>query len=205
MSGKICKGVICLYSSQTFIFSGVKMKIIKTKRLILRMWQLDDLDDYYAYAKNPNVGSMAGWKPSSSKDESLTQIKSFIGNDEVWAIVLKENGKIIDHLKIYPDENRGKFSERNSAKLINYALSEDYWGKGYMTEAVKVAVKYAFDEMNIELLTAFHFPHNISSKRVLEKCGFEYEGIIEQGYKNYDGQIFDSICHSILKPDYYRL
>jgi RimJ/RimL family protein N-acetyltransferase len=52
-------------------------------------------------------------------------------------------------MKIYPDENHGKFSERNSAKLITYALSECYWGKGYMTEVVKRVVKYAFDEMNI--------------------------------------------------------
>ena len=175
------------------------MNTLETERLILRKWQLDDLDDYYAYAKNPNIGSMAGWKPHSSKEESLTHLKSFIENDEVWAIVLKENGKVIGHLKIYPDENRGKFSERYSAKLINYALSEDYWAKGYMTEAVKSAVKYAFDEMNIEVLTAFHFPHNVSSKRILEKCGFEYECVIEQGYNNYDGQIFDSVCHSIWK------
>ena len=175
------------------------MEIVETERLIVRNWQLDDLDDYYEYAKKPNVGSMAGWKPHSSKDESLNHLKSFIENDEVWAIVLKENSKIIGHLKIYPDENRGKFSERNSAKLINYALSEDYWGKGYMTEAVKTAVKYTFGEMNIEVLTAFYFPHNISSKRVLEKCGFEYECVIEQGYKSYDGQIFDSVCYSIWK------
>ncbi|MDR0286358.1 MAG: GNAT family N-acetyltransferase [Clostridiales bacterium] len=70
-------------------------------------------------------------------------------SNNVWASVLKESGKVIGHMKIYPDENHGKFSERNSAKLITYALSECYWGKGYMTEVVKRVVKYAFDEMNI--------------------------------------------------------
>jgi len=178
---------------------------METQRLILRRWCLDDLNDYYEYAQNPNVGSMSGWKPHTSKDESLTHLKSFIGNDEVWAIVLKENGKVIGHLKIYPDENRGKFSKRNGAKYINYALSEKFWNTGYMTEAVARAVKYAFDEMNVELLTAVHFPHNIASKRVLEKCGFEYEGVVEQGYKNYDGQIFDSAIHSILRADYHKM
>ena len=176
------------------------MKTLETGRLILRGWQLSDLDDYHEYAKNPNIGSMAGWKPHTDKEESLAQLKLFIGNDDAWAIVLKENEKTIGHLKMTADENRGKFSERGSAKLISYALSENYWAKGYMTEAVRKVVEYVFNEKGVELLTAFHSPHNVSSRHVLEKCGFEYECIIEQGYKNYDGQYFDSICHSILKP-----
>ena len=47
------------------------MKTIETERLILRKWQLEDLDDFYEYAKNPNVGPMAGWEPHSCKEISL--------------------------------------------------------------------------------------------------------------------------------------
>ena len=47
------------------------MKTLETERLILREWQLKDLDDFYEYAKNPNVGSNAGWEPHSSKEVSL--------------------------------------------------------------------------------------------------------------------------------------
>ena len=174
------------------------MKILETERLILRGWQLDDLNDLYEYAKNPDVGTMQGWEPHSSKEVSLCVLKSFIKSDEVWAIVLKESGKVIGQLKIIPDENRGKYY----AKFIHYALSEDYWGKGFMTEAVKRAIEYVFDEMNIDLLTAFHYPHNIRSKRVIEKCGFKYEVTIKQGSKIYDGQVFDNVCYSILKSEY---
>lgn len=174
------------------------MKTIETERLILRGWQLEDLDDLYEYAKNPNVGPMAGWKPHSSKEVSLNVLKSFIENDDMWAIVFKENGKVIGQLRIYPDENRGKYN----AKYISFALSADYWGKGYMTEAVKRVVKYAFEEMNIDLLSVFHYPHNIRSKRVIEKCGFQYEMTIKQASKRYDGQIFDNVCYSILKSEY---
>lgn len=174
------------------------MKTIKTERLILRGWQLEDLDDLYEYAKNPNVGPMAGWEPHSSKEVSLNALKSFIENDDRWAIVLKENGKVIGSLRIHPDENRGKYY----AKYINYDLSADYWGKGYMTEAVKRSIKYAFEDMNIDLLTAFYYPHNIRSKRVIEKCGFQYEGALKQAGKRYDGQIFDHVCYSILKSEY---
>ena len=53
-------------------------------------------------------------------------------------------------------------------------------------------------------LRAFHYPHNNRSKRVIEKCGFKYETTIEKGSKIYDGQVFDSVCHSILKADYFN-
>jgi [ribosomal protein S5]-alanine N-acetyltransferase len=174
------------------------MKTLETERLILRGWQLDDLDDLYEYAKNPNVGTMAGWEPHSSKDISLNVLKSFIEQDNRWAIVLKENEKVIGSLRIHPDENRGKYY----AKYLNYELSADYWDQGYMTEAVKRVIKYAFEEMNIDLLTVFHSPDNVRSKRVIEKCGFQYEVTIKNGHKKFDGQMLDSVCYSIIKSDY---
>lgn len=175
------------------------MKTIETERLILRNWQLDDLDDFYEYAKNPNVGPIAGWEPHLNKDVSLEVLKSFIKNDDRWAIELKENGKVIGALRIYPDENKGKYY----AKDINYVLSDKYWGKGYMTEAVKSVIKYAFEELNIDLLAVFHYPHNIRSRRVIEKCGFQYEGTLKQSSRRYDGKSFDIVHYSILKSDYY--
>ena len=72
-----------------------------------------------------------------------------------------------------------------------------------MTESVKCVIKYAFEEMNIDLLTAFYFPNNTCSKRVIEKCGFQYEVTINQGSKIYNGKVFDNVCYSILKSDYY--
>lgn len=179
------------------------MKTIETERLILRDLRVDDIDDFYDYTKNLNVTSNISWPPHDTKDTALEFLKSYVDINEVWAIVFKENKKVIGHLKIYPDENRGKFSERNTAKLITYALAEDYWGKGYMTETVKRVVEFAFNEMQIELLTAFHVPNNIRSKRVMEKCGFQYEGTIIQGFHDFDGQTFDSVIYSILKSDYH--
>lgn len=174
------------------------MKTMETERLILRGWQLKDLDDLYEYAKDTRVGPMAGWEPHSSKEISLNALKYYIENDDRWAIVLKENGKVIGSLNLKPDENRGKYR----AKLISFALSPDYWGNGYMTEAVKRVIRYVFEEMNIDLLGVFHYPHNTRSKRLIEKCGFQYETTIKQGNKIYDGQVFDTVCYSILKSEY---
>jgi len=174
------------------------MKTLATERLILRGWRFEDLDDLYEYAKNPDVGSMQGWEPHSSKEVSLNALKSYIEDDNRWAIVLKDNCKVIGSIGLNPDENRGKYR----AKYLHYVLSADYWGNGYMTEAAKRVIRYAFEETDIDLLSVFHYPHNFRSKRVIERCGFEYEVTIEQGNKIYDGQIFDTVCYSILKSEY---
>ena len=176
------------------------MRKLETERLLLRGWLLDDLDDLYEFAQNVDVGVMQGWKPHESKEESLVALNFYIADDERWAIVLKENNKVIGSIKTSPDENRGRYY----AKYVSYVLSADYWGKGYMTEALSRIIKYVFEEMKLDLLSVFHFPHNNRSKRVLERCGFQYETTIKHGQKIYNGQVFDTVCYSILAEEYFQ-
>lgn len=65
---------------------------------------------------------------------------------------------------------------RKSAE-IGYWLGEPFWGKGITTTAVKLATQYAFDTLNLNRLYAGVFEGNEASKRVLEKCGYQLEGI----------------------------
>ena len=149
------------------------METLETKRLLLRDWRLSDADDLYIYASNPHIASLACWRAHTSREDSLNATRYFIDNPLSLALELKETGRVIGQLRIDPDRNRGLFSARESAKLLSYALSESYWNRGLMTEAVARAVQYTFEELQTEVLTAFHLPENISSQRVLEKCGFQ--------------------------------
>ncbi len=85
---------------------------------------------------------------------------------------------------------------------IGYVLSKDYWGMGLMPEAVKAAIKYAFEELNVDVLLCGHFNFNLKSKRVIEKCGFEFyaDGV----YKSESlGKIFDEKIYNITKQRYF--
>lgn len=64
---------------------------LETNRLRLRKFKESDLDDLFSYAKSPNVGPKAEWKPHENKAESLKILNSFINEGEVWAIVSKES------------------------------------------------------------------------------------------------------------------
>ena len=72
--------------------------VLETERLILRPWTLEDLDDFYEYAKNPDVGPKAGWYPHKNKEESLEILNRFIDNKKTFCIVYKENNKAISKI-----------------------------------------------------------------------------------------------------------
>ena len=177
------------------------MKELESERLILRSWTLEDLDDFYEYAKNDNVGPNAGWKPHESKEESEKILKSFIKNNEVWAIEYKENKKVIGSIGLHKDEMRMGIK----AKMLGYVLSKDYWGEGLMTEAAKEVIKYGFEKEELDLISVRHFRFNDRSKRVIEKCGFKYEGTLRKGRKLFNDEVVDIVLYSILKEEYREM
>jgi putative acetyltransferase len=71
-----------------------------------------------------------------------------------------------------------------------------------MAEASKAAIKYAFENLEIKLLTVHHYTYNHQSKRVIEKCGFLYEGTLRHAAKIYDGSIYDLACYSMTKEEW---
>lgn len=177
------------------------METLETERLILRKFYISDIDDFYEYSKNPNIGPNAGWKPHENKEESMTVLIGFIKSEEVWAIVNKENNKVIGSIGLHKDWKR----ELKNVKMIGYVLAESYWGKGYASEAVKRVIEFGFKELNLDLISVYHYPQNIRSNRVIEKSGFKYEGTLRQASVLYDGTVYDDVCYSITKEDYLNI
>jgi len=178
------------------------MKTIETERLILRAWSLDDVDDLYDYAKNPNVGPHGGWKPHVDKQESIEILQTlFMDKYDSWAVVLKEINKVIGSIGFEHDEKRPNVK----CKELGYAIAEEYWGKGIMTEAAVAAIKYAFEVMELDYISIYRNPHNQRSGRVIEKCGFVYEGTLRNANKIYDGSIRDVACYSMTKEEYKNI
>lgn len=173
---------------------------LETERLILRAWQTEDAEDLYEYACKLEVGAMAGWAPHSDRSASVEMLKRYMESGDIWAVTLRKTGKVIGQLRMYPDEDRGKYV----ARYLSYALSADYWRHGYMTEAVRAVIRYAFEELKeIDMLSVFHSPDNLRSKRVIEKCGFEYELTLEKAHAGYGGKLSDSVCWRLMKNDYF--
>ena len=176
------------------------MKRIETERLILDKWTTseEDIKGLYEYAKNPDVGPNAGWKPHDSEAESREIIEELFIPHDVWAIREKASGKVIGSIGLEPDKRR----ENVNSREMGYSLAKESWGKGYMTEAAGAVIDYAFEELDLVVLAICTGPENNRSQRVIEKCGFKFEGIQRKGYHIYDGTDRDNLVYSMLREEW---
>lgn len=170
---------------------------IETERLLLRPFRESDAEAFFKCCQNPNIGNNAGWKPHGSLEESQEILRSvFISQSGIWAITLKEDGRLIGSVGIIPDPKR----ENPQARMLGYWLDESHWGKGYMTEAVQSVLDYGFNTLQLSLITANCYPHNERSQQVLKRHGFIYEGTLHQAELTYDGHLYDHQCYYLTKP-----
>ena len=176
------------------------MRRLETERLILDKWTTseEDIKGLYEYAKNPDVGPNAGWKPHASEDESREIIEELFIPHDVWAIREKETGKVIGSIGLEPDRRREDVNSRE----MGYSLAKESWGKGYMTEAAKAVIDYAFQDLDLVVLAICTGPENKRSQRVIEKCGVTFEGIQRKGYHIYDGTDRDNLVYSMLREEW---
>ena len=176
--------------------------IIETERLLLRPVYGTDIPDIYTYSQEPEVGPNAGWKPHESLEEtSRIANEIFIGQEGVFGVILKEENRLIGTAGIIPDIKRSN----ESAGMLGYAIGKSYWGKGLMTEAAKALLIYGFHQRGLSLITAYCYPHNTRSVRVIQKCCFRYEGMLRQSERLYDGSVLDELCYSMTKEEFEQL
>ena len=176
-----------------------EMISIETPQLLLRPIVEGDASDIYAYSRNPNVGINAGWHPHASIEETREVMKVvFLGQENVFGIVLRESGVLFGSIGLAADPKR----QNDKARMIGYALGEEYWGCGYAAEAVGAMLRFGFEELDLDLISAYCYACNTRSARVLTKCGFRHEGRLRQSDRRYDGAVLDSECYSITKSEY---
>ena len=174
----------------TAALPALSIERLETERLILREFRESDAEDLYEYARDPEVGPNAGWKPHESLDESRGVVKNFIQSGEVWAIEDKASHKVIGSIGLHKREREGYTFDRE----LGYALSRAFWGRGLMTEAASAIVDYAFAH-GVKTLLVAHFDFNDRSRRVIEKLGFGKVGHAADSYTRYDGEVLSETIY----------
>ncbi|MDT8337100.1 MAG: GNAT family N-acetyltransferase [Candidatus Izemoplasmatales bacterium] len=174
------------------------MRQIETERLVLRKFVIGDLDDFYDYARLETVGPNAGWLPHPNKGYSLKILEHFIGGDEVWAMYLKTEEKVIGSIGLHI-RNLAEFGE---VKEIGYVLSTAYENRGFMTEGVKAILNHAFNELNIEKIYVGHFLENRKSQKLISKFPFKY--LHDEDYESKDYGLKRSKLYVMTKADFNK-
>ena len=190
----------------TFEFE-IEPVILETERLILRNYKETDIDDYYEYVSQKEVGPRCGWEPKSDRLQALERLKLESQKPLQFAIVEKASNKVIGSIELmdtkydrYPTEKADK-----QTKELGFLLSKNFWGKGYMTEAAKSVLNFAFNQLNINTLYVCHAEANTQSGRVQEKLGFK---VINKtpNYRTWiDGTPTDRIERKITKSEWTKI
>lgn len=177
------------------------MKTLETLRLRLRDWSIDDLEDLYEYAKEPDTGIHAGWPAHTSKEESMRILDMFICNQDCWAIVEQSSGKVVGSFGLHKDNHR-----RNpNSRMIGYVIAKSRKGLGYATEAVREVLRHCFEDLSLDLVSVNHFDYNHASKRIIEKSGFHFEGVLRKAILRFDGALLDDYCYSLTREEWLAL
>lgn len=175
-----------------------KTERIETERLVLTPYTPEDARGFYEYAKDPDVGPRAGWKPHESVEESRMIIEEMFMPVGAWAIRLKGSDRVIGTIGLEPD----KYRPESNSREVGYSLAKDMWGRGIMPEAVHAVLDYGFYEKGLDQIAICTGQENKRSQRVIEKTGFTYEGTIRRAYKIYTGECRESLCYSMLKEEW---
>jgi ribosomal-protein-alanine N-acetyltransferase len=174
---------------------------LETERLILRKICLDDAEDIFEYAVEPDVATYVSWEPHTSIKDSINFINSLTQRYEKtglseWGLVYKKNKKCIGtcgYLWWHTYHARAE---------LGFALSKKYWNRGLMTEALREVVKFGFEKMKLNRIEARCFIANRASENVMQKIGMKFEGIQREGLFT-KGEYYDLKVYSILRREYY--
>ncbi len=184
------------------------LPVLETERLILRSFEENDIEDMFDYGSNPNVALRTGYQPHKELLDSKKIVYKYIFDEEIFAIQLKENKKVIGSVGCH---KRPVLFKNNNDVILNrereigYTLNEKYWGNGYVPEAVKAVIDYCFNILGIELIRGRCSEANSQSSRVFEKLGFHFDGLIQEcEVWTGDGKIHGEKFFSLKKIDWKK-
>ena len=174
---------------------------ITTDRLILRRFEYSDDDSMLRnWIADEKIQSMYSEPVYSTKEEVKELLDKYIGSYERpdyyrWAVIEKASGECIGQIAYFLVDSKNHFAE------IEYCIGAEFQCRGFATEATKAVIAFGFDRINLHKVQICTKTINKPSRRVIEKCGFTYEGTLRD-YFFMNGEYVGRHYFSILREEY---
>ena len=149
-------------------------RILETDRLLLRPWNDGDAEDLYEYARDPDVGPIAGWPAHRSIEESRDVIRHVLNGKEAYAVCLKPGNRAIGAVELKLNGHTNMTSRDDECEL-GFWLGKPFWGQGIIPEAAGELIRHAFEDLGMTKVWCGYYEGNEKSKRVQEKTGFRFQ------------------------------
>lgn len=174
---------------------------IRTERLLIRPVRLDDVEDLARRRSEPSVAEYQSWTHPYPLERARSIVESVVAMDapvagEWWMVLITDadTGNTLGDIAVHVG------AEGRSAE-VGYTLASEYWGRGYLTEALDAMLEYLFVEMGFVRVSAMLHANNVASARVLERCGFLFEGHTRSSYW-VGPEVSDDLIYGVLREDW---
>jgi RimJ/RimL family protein N-acetyltransferase len=162
---------------------------LETERLILREVTEEDTAMVYQFNADLEALRYVPRAPYTKNEQAVEKIqgfqKGFRDKKGIWwTYVLKETGHSLGYGGLFNIEAEGTKAE------IGYGILKEHWGRGYVGEAVKEMSRFGFEDLQLHRIFGLVDPANTPSARILEKLGYEKEGLLRHD-EYARGQYFD--------------
>lgn len=161
---------------------------LTSERLILRPVELADVDDLYDFYRRPDAMRFMDTPPHTSPEQTRKRVDAMCnGPGTTWTVRTDEDGPALGFVD---------YVGNSGVPGMGYMLHPDHWGNGYMSEAVRTALDYGFDEMGLDRVELWIQEENSASLRLAERVGFRRRGRLRQKYGK-DATGHDKIIYGI--------
>jgi len=178
----------------------MQLPMIERNGFVLRPWSAGDGENLVRHANNPRVArNLRDAFPYPYTPGDAQSWLEMVGkNREDLILAIEVGGEAAGGIGIHAMKDVYRYNGE-----VGYWLSEKFWGRGIMTEAVGALVEYAFTQTRWLRLFATIFEHNRSSMRVLEKNGFTLEAVHKKTVMK-EGVMLDEYLFALLKEQWIR-
>ncbi|OFI05062.1 putative ribosomal N-acetyltransferase YdaF [Clostridium acetireducens DSM 10703] len=175
--------------------------VIETKRLVLDRITTENQYTLFKYWSDEIVTKYMNIVPIKTIDEVKSMIsffnELFYKNEAVrWGIFRKEDNLLIGTCGFNSGLQEDSFIGR-----IGCDLYHEFWGKGFMKEALQNLIDYGFENFGVTRIEAYAMKENVNSERLLNKLGFTREGLLRE-HGIYKGELHDEYIFSVLKKEW---
>jgi RimJ/RimL family protein N-acetyltransferase len=168
---------------------------LKRSIFSLREWQTDDVRSLQEQANNKNISGYLfdSFPFPYTTDDARKFISRHQNQNPLTTFAIIVDNNVAGGIEFKPGNDI--YSKR---AFLGYWLGQAFWGRGIMTEAVKLITAYAFENFDFIRIQATVNGNNPSSMRVLEKAGFKKEGVMKNAIVKH-GQVMDEHLYALLK------
>jgi RimJ/RimL family protein N-acetyltransferase len=175
--------------------------LLRTDRLLLRPFEMADVDDVWAFQRLPEVARHMLREPRG-RDEAEVSVRGMTAESEpgdalTFAVVLPGSGTVIGEASLV---RRGRPPGNGE---IGYVLHPDHQGRGLATEAATALLRLGFGELGLHRLTAKCSARNAASARLMERLGMRREGHLV-GTRLVKGEWRDELVYAMLADEWVR-